>query len=49
MDVTCIIVILDTLWMLFMFVGDTQRNQFPKNLDTFKIDLFSAQATRKLW
>ena len=33
-----IIMILDTLWMLFFW--DTQWNEFPINLGTFKIDYF---------
>ena len=30
MNVTCIIVILNTLWMLFLFVLNTQQINFPK-------------------
>ena len=41
MNVTCIIMILDTPWMLFYFFKDTQWNEFPINSDTFnKIDYF---------
>ena len=41
--VTYIIVILDTLWMLFIFyffILDTQRTEFPKNSSTFQINCF---------
>ena len=39
-NVTCVIVILDTVWMLFLFFWTLNKNKFPKNLDTFKINYF---------
>jgi hypothetical protein len=42
------IVILNTLGLLFLFVLNTQQNQFPQNVSTFKFNYFSAQAAKEL-
>ena len=39
-NVTCIIMILGTLYIIFLSFVDTQQNQFPKKLGTLQINYF---------